>query len=55
MNKIKQYQRIKKERKKLTKSSTDSFINDYKKYGYTLLEVYDNILLRELKEIIITC
>ncbi|MBL7052074.1 MAG: hypothetical protein ISS01_03200 [Nanoarchaeota archaeon] len=53
MNKETIYRRIQREREKVLKNTTDSFINDYEKYGYTLLEVFDRILSRELKNIIV--
>ena len=52
MNKEKIYKRIQIERKKVCHNSVESFIDDYEKYGYTLLEVFDRILMREFKGLI---
>jgi len=52
MNKEKIYKRIKNERAKVINNSVKSFIDDYKKYDYTLIEVYDRILTREFRGII---
>ena len=49
MDKEKYYRKMQKERKELLHQKISVFIDDYKKYGFTLLEIYDRILNRVIR------